>query len=170
MDSAHSGLFGWFAVEFDDATGEYAISVLPRARSNSLPSRSRAAATCVLANAERALMGRFGLPRTLHMRRVAWTLENRNGTHEQFDLPPAWTEMSHDEALNAMEEALAAAHAEDAALRDCDVLLSLVFVARGLPATLGRGWLLPRSVPLPEPPKERPPLQWKLTFDEEFDC
>mmetsp|Transcript_75077 Transcript_75077/g.208779 ORF Transcript_75077/g.208779 Transcript_75077/m.208779 type:complete len:209 (+) Transcript_75077:48-674(+) len=160
----------WLFVEFNASTGEYAIQASPTAKAGALPVRSRAAASCVVVAAQRALLGRFGLPRTLHRERVAWRLEDRNGMHEQFLLPPDWNEPSHEEVVAALEDALVVAHAHDSSVRDSDDALALVFAACGLPTRVGNGWLKPACVWLPEPPTEKPSVdQFQLRFDGEFD-
>merc|ERR1712048_1074495 len=115
--------------------------------------------------------GRFGLPRTLHSRCVSWVVEDLNGVHEQFVLPPNWSALSHDEVLTVFKDALAAAHADDTALRDRDAALAMAFAARGIPASAGSGWLQPAPTLLPDPPTETSlDQQCQLRFDEEFDA
>merc|ERR1740130_2513738 len=73
--SVHS----WLAVEFNSLGGEYSLVATPTLREGALPARSSEAATSILVHAQRALMGRFGLPRMLHTRRISWKLEDQNG-------------------------------------------------------------------------------------------
>mmetsp|Transcript_29379 Transcript_29379/g.51477 ORF Transcript_29379/g.51477 Transcript_29379/m.51477 type:complete len:209 (-) Transcript_29379:168-794(-) len=160
----------WLHVEFDDPCGEYAIVVTSDVHKNSVPTHSKVAANCIMITAVQSLMGRFGLPNTLHSRRAAWRVENRNGVYEQFQFPPDWTALSHERILDMFNEALAAAHLGDARLRECDEMLALVLLSRGVPPAVGRGWLRPADVFLPEPVSAASLIEeHNFCVDEEFN-
>mmetsp|Transcript_83455 Transcript_83455/g.131856 ORF Transcript_83455/g.131856 Transcript_83455/m.131856 type:complete len:188 (+) Transcript_83455:96-659(+) len=159
----------WLAVEFRVVGREYAIVAVPDFRVGALPSRSEASTSCILMSVQQNLMGRFGLPSVLHKRRIAWIVEDHNGVHEQFQLPPEWAPLSHDEVLATFESVLSKAHARDTSLRSSDDLMALLFVQLGLPASLGIGWLRPTSCRLPEPLQEVFPVdRCDFCIDEDF--